>query len=91
MLSVAQNVPGASKEEYIPGSTTKNCSDLAIAPEAIKLSTLKSLWFPIFRNFTSLILGKSEIIRNEALISLERTLDEHHAHFGKQLWREIFS
>ena len=36
-------------------------------------------------------MGKVEAIRNEAMISFERTLEEHHAYFGNQLWREILS
>ena len=52
---------------------------------------MKELWFPILRNFTGLITEKSEVVRNEALDALEKTFEEHHAHFGESLWREIFS
>lgn len=63
----------------------------ASTTDSIRLSTLKELWFPILRNFTSLIGEKNEATRNEALESFEKTLEEHHAHFGESLWREIFS
>jgi len=52
---------------------------------------MKELWFPILRNFTGLIMEKSESIRSEALASLEKTFQEHHSYFGESLWREIFS
>jgi len=38
-----------------------------------------------------LIAKKDETVRNEALDSFEKTLEEHHAHFGESLWREIVS
>ena len=43
------------------------------------------------RLFTSLILDKTEAVRNEALTAFGRILDEHHLHFGELLWREILS
>ena len=60
-------------------------------PDAVRLSVNKELWFPILRNYTGLIMVKNEVIRNEALESLEKTLEEHHAYFGEDLWREILS
>jgi hypothetical protein len=38
-----------------------------------------------------LIAKKDETVRKEALDSFEKTLEEHHAHFGENLWREIVS
>jgi hypothetical protein len=38
-----------------------------------------------------LIAKKDENVRNEALDAFEKTLEEHHAHFGESLWREIVS
>lgn len=38
-----------------------------------------------------MLVDKNESIRNEALGSLEKTLEEHHSEFGERLWREIFS
>jgi hypothetical protein len=84
-----QSVPGSSK-----GKSADDKSYPSLVPgtaESIRLSTLKELWFPILRNFTSLLVEKNEMIRNEALGAFEKTLEEHHADFGERLWREIFS
>ena len=57
----------------------------------IKLSVLKELWFPILRNITGLISEKSEQIRQVSLKAFEQILQEHHQHFGDNLWKEVFS
>ena len=84
-----QSVPGSSKEKSVDDKSYPNMTPGTA--ESIRLSTLKELWFPILRNFTSLLVEKNETIRNEALGSLEKTLEEHHSEFGERLWREIFS
>ena len=82
-------MPGSSGKENAAG--TRAASDVPASSEVVRLSVLKELWFPILRNFTGLITEKSEAVRNEALDALEKTFEEHHAHFGESLWREIFS
>merc|ERR1712086_645238 len=58
--------------------------------EAVKLSVMQELWFPILRNFTGLIMEKNEAIRNNAIDAFSSTLQAHHQHFGDGFWREIF-
>ena len=42
--------------------------------EAVKLSVMQELWFPILRNFTGLIMEKNEAIRNNAIDAFSSTL-----------------
>jgi len=76
----------------VPGSMGKPAggSEVPATPEAIRLSVMKELWFPILRNFTALMTEKSVEVRDNALEALIQTFDDHHAHFGEGLWREIF-
>jgi len=84
--SVARQVPGSTKakNEGKPSEATGSA-------EAIQLSVLKELWFPILRSYTGLMMEKSDQISAAALSALESTLEEHHPHFSEELWREIFS
>jgi hypothetical protein len=51
---------------------------------------MQELWFPIFRNYFGLIMERNEEIRNNALDTFIKTLNDHHPYFGEALWREIF-
>lgn len=81
-------MPGSSKDKK---AEAKAGSVGPASQEAVRLSTLKELWFPILRNFTGLIAKKDEAVRTEALEAFEKTLEDHHAHFSESLWREIVS
>lgn len=79
-------MPGSQKED--PAGTA--VKDPRAQSEAVRLSVLQELWFPILRNFTGLIMERNEQIRNSALDAFSKTLRDHHSHFGEGLWREIF-
>ena len=84
--SVARQVPGSAKVKG-EGKPTEATG----TAEAIQLSVLKELWFPILRSYTGLMMEKSDQVSAAALSALEATLEEHHTHFSEELWREIFS
>lgn len=83
---MSRQIPGSSKSK----EDTKSPETFGTA-EAVRLSVLKELWFPILRSYTSLIMEKSDQISNDALEALEGTLVEHHPYFSENLWREILS
>mmetsp|Transcript_7302 Transcript_7302/g.12328 ORF Transcript_7302/g.12328 Transcript_7302/m.12328 type:complete len:197 (+) Transcript_7302:4377-4967(+) len=66
-------------------------SDKQASAEAVRLSVLKELWFPILRSFAGLIMERSESISNEALARFRLILENCHRCFDEAMWREVLS
>ena len=84
------NGSALSKDINDVANLERNQSQKFSDTEAVKLSVMQELWFPILRNFTGLIMEKNEAVRNNAIDAFCATLQAHHQHFGDGLWREIF-